>query len=287
METLKRILAGAVIVLCILGIIVAALGIVAVWRINTPVTESVTKLLTSVDAILQIIETGLVSFNALLGDGIDLVQSVEKTIVETGETVKETNLMLALITATIGDELYPILEKTSDTISTVVDSVVAVNDALEAINSIPLMSVPTLTADLEAAEARLLEVEQEIEETQQVIQTAKEETVDSVISPISTRISEADTNLQGVLGLSTNFQNQVTASRESIAELISKLPGWIDLASVIMTLTFSWLIFAQGSLLLLAYAYIRTGEFKITLGERKADDDIEEDLQGEDESNGA
>ena len=51
METHKRILAGAVIVLCILGVLVAALGVVAVWRINTPVTESLTKLLTSVDAI--------------------------------------------------------------------------------------------------------------------------------------------------------------------------------------------------------------------------------------------
>ena len=104
METLKRILAGAVIVLCILGILVAALGVVAVWRINTPVAESLTQLLTSVDAILQIVETRLVSFNAILGDGIDLVQSVEKTIVETGETVKETNLSLVLIDATIGDE---------------------------------------------------------------------------------------------------------------------------------------------------------------------------------------
>jgi hypothetical protein len=54
-----------------------------------------------------------------------------------------------------------------------------------------------------------------------------------------------------------------------------------------MTLTFSWLIFTQGSLLLLSYAYIRTGEFKITLGEGKADEDIEEDPNGEIESNDA
>ena len=79
----------------------------------------------------------------------------------------------------------------------------------------------------------------------------------------------------------------MTASREGIADVIQKLPGWIDLASVIMTLTFSWLIFAQGSLLLLSYAYIRTGEFKITVGEGKADEDIEEDPNGEIESNDA
>ena len=287
METLKRILAGAVIVLCILGIIVAALGIVAVWRIITPVTESVTKLLTSVDAILQIIETGLVSFNALLGDGIDLVQSVEKTIVETGETVRETNLSLVVIDATLGDELFPLLDSAYATLDTVVGSVLAVNDTLEAINAIPFISIRTLTADLEAAEVRIVEVQNDIEETQRTIQTAKEEAVDTVVSPISTRLSEVEGGLQDVLDISKESEIQVTASREGIADVIQKLPGWIDLASVIMTLTFSWLIFAQGSLLLLSYAYIRTGEFKITVGEGKADEDIEEDPNGEIESNDA
>ena len=287
METFKRILAGAVIALCILGIIVAALGIVAVWRINTPVMESVTKLLTSVDAILQIVETELVSFNALLGDGIDLVQSVEKTIVETGETVRETNLSLVVIDATLGDELFPLLDSAYATLDTVVGSVLVVNDTLEAINAIPFISIPTLTADLEAAEVRIVEVQNDIEESKRTIQTAKEEAVDTVVSPISTRLLEVEGGLQDVSDISKESESQVTASREGIADVIQKLPGWIDLASVIMTLTFSWLIFAQGSLLLLSYAYIRTGEFKITLGEGKANEDIEEDPNGEIESNDA
>lgn len=287
METLKRILAGAVIVLCILGILAAALGVVAVWRINTPVTESLTKLLTGVDAILQIVETGLVSFNAILGDGIDLVQSVENTIVETGETVKETNLLLVLIDATIGDELIPLLEKASATLNSVVESVVAVNDTLEAINSVPFISIPTLTADLEAAEVRIVEIQNDLDETQQEVQAAKEEAVDSVVSPVSTRLKEVDSDLQFVGEQSTQFESQVTASREGIADVIEKLPGWVDLASVTMTLVMAWLIFAQGSLLLLSYAYIRTGEFKIALGDGEADDDIEEHLQGEDEASDA
>ena len=287
METLKRILAGAVIVLCILGILVAALGVVAVWRINTPVTESLTKLLTGVDAILQIVETGLVSFNTILGDGIDLVQSVENTIVDTGETVKETGLLLVLIDATIGDELIPLLEKASVTLNSVVESVVAVNDTLEAINSVPFISIPTLTADLEAAEVQIVEIQNDVDETQQEVQAAKEEAVDSVVSPVSTRLKQVDSDLQFVDEQSTQFESQVTASREGIADVIEKLPGWVDLASVTMTLIMAWLIFAQGSLLLLSYAYIRTGEFKIALGDGEADDDIEEDLQSEDEAGDA
>ena len=287
METLKRILAGLVIFLCVLGILVAALGIVAVWRINTPATESLTKLLTSVDAILQIVETGLVSFNAGLSNIVDLVQSTETTIVETGTTVKETNLLLVLIDATIGDELIPLLEKASATLNSVVESVVAVNDALEAFNSVPFISVPTLTADLEAAEPRIVEIQNDVEETQQEIQAAKEEAVDSIVSPVSARLKQVDSDLQFVGEKSTQFESQVTASREGIAEVIEKLPGWIDLASVMMTLIFLWLIITQGSLLLLAYAYIRTGEFKIAVGDGKADDDIEESPQGVDESNDA
>jgi hypothetical protein len=63
METLKRILAGAVIALCIIGILVAAFGVVAIWRVNTPLTENLTQLLTSIDGFLEVIETGLVTFN--------------------------------------------------------------------------------------------------------------------------------------------------------------------------------------------------------------------------------
>jgi hypothetical protein len=218
---------------------------------------------------------------------VDLVQSLETTVVETGETVKETNLMLLAIDATIGDKLFPLLEKASDTIEMVIDSVVAVNEALEAVNAIPFVTVPTLTADLEAAESGIIEVQKEIEETRNTIQTAKEEAVESVVEPISIRLIEMDHSLQDVLGVSTAFESQVVTSRDAIAEVIEKLPGWIDLASVIMTLVMAWLIFTQGSLLLLSYAYIRTGEFKITLGDGKAEDDTEEDLQGEDEAGDA
>ncbi|MFA9406422.1 MAG: hypothetical protein ACERKX_11475 [Anaerolineales bacterium] len=112
-----------VIVLCILGILVAAFGVVAAWRINTSLTESLTQLLASIDGILVVVETGLESFNAGISDMVDLVQSVEETIAETGETVKETNLMLLAIDATIGDKLFPLLEKASATIEMVVDSV--------------------------------------------------------------------------------------------------------------------------------------------------------------------
>ena len=283
METLKRILAGAVIVLCIIGILVAAFGVVAIWRVNTPVTDNLTQLLTSIDGFLELVETGLVTFNIALSDVVDLVQSLETTVVETGETVKETNLMLLAIDATIGDKLFPLLEKASDTIEMVIDSVIAVNEALEAVNAIPFVTVSTLTADLEAAETGIIEIQNDFEEAQKTIQTTKEEAVDTVVTPISTRLSEMDRALQDVSEISTESESQVTASREGIADVIQKLPGWINLASVTMTLLMAWLIFAQGSLLLLSYVYIRTGEFKITLGDGKADDEIEEDFKGEDE----
>ena len=283
METLKRILAGLVIFLCVLGILVAAFGVVAIWRVNTPLTDNLTQLLTSIDGFLELVETGLVTFNIALSDVVDLVQSLETTVVETGETVKETNLMLLAIDATIGDKLFPLLEKASDTIEMVIDSVIAVNEALEAVNAIPFVTVSTLTADLEAAETGIIEIQNDVEETQKTIQTTKEEAVDTVVTPISTRLSEMDRALQDVSNISTESESQVTASREGIADVIQKLPGWINLASVTMTLLMAWLIFAQGSLLLLSYVYIRTGEFKITLGDGKADDEIEEDFKGEDE----
>ena len=269
METLKRILAGVVIVLCLLGILVAALGIVTAWRINTPLTESLTQLLTGIDGILEVVETGLITFNTALTDLVDLAQTIETTVVEAGVTVKETNLMLLVIDATIGDKLVPLLEKASATIEIVVDSVIAVNDALEAVNAVPFISVPTLTADLEAAESGLLEIQKDIEETHITIQTAKEETVESVVSPISNTLLEVDDNLRGVLSVSTEFESQVVASREAIAVLVRKLPGWIDLGSFLLTLIFAWLIIAQGSLLLRGYAYVRTGELKVSLGGSK------------------
>ena len=87
-----------------------------------------------------------------------------------------------------------------------------------------------------------------------------------MVSPISKTLLAVDDNLQGVLGVSTDFESQVVASRDAIAEVIQKLPGWIDLASVLLTLIFVWLVLAQGSLLLLAYAYIHTGELRVRFG---------------------
>lgn len=53
-----------------------------------------------------------------------------------------------------------------------------------------------------------------------------------------------DYDLQAVLGVSTEFEHQVVASRDAIAEVIQKLPGWIDLASALLTLIFVWLVLA-------------------------------------------
>ncbi len=159
MRTLKRILAIVVIALCVVGILAAAAGIVGVWRANGPITEALVKTVSGLEAVVGGIGDGLERLTARLDTASAAVALVEDTVTVAGDTLAQSTPVLELLNRIFGDQLLPSVSAGLETARSLGESALAFNSALEAVNSVPLVSVPTLPPELTSLAQDLVDLE--------------------------------------------------------------------------------------------------------------------------------
>ena len=70
MSTFKRVVAVIVMVLSVVGIVLCLVEVLGAWAINTPVTNSVTKLLSGIENVLEVSEGALEQVNTRLDQAV-------------------------------------------------------------------------------------------------------------------------------------------------------------------------------------------------------------------------
>ena len=271
MDVVKKILAGLVIAISIIGIGVCLVGIFYSWSLNTPVTNAIEGALTGVEKFLTITDEGLSTVSDGLGEAGTAVTTVEDAFVEAGEIINETNLAYELVDRTVGDTLFPKIEHVAGVASTVTSTVVAFNETLEAANKIPFVEVPTLTTKLEEFSTKITQIQSEVQATRDELQTIKEEKVAKPVNAITdrtTRISSGLAEVEAAIGV---VQSDIDASLAEVGVVKSEVARTIDLISIAVTIVLLWIILAQGALILFGFELFK-GEnpFKLlTAGDEK------------------
>ena len=250
METVKKVLAGLVIAISIIGIAICLVGIFYSWSLNTPVTNAIEGALSGVEKFLTITDDALGVVANELGDAGTAVTTIEDAIVDAGETINETNIAFELVDRTVGDTLFPKIERVAGVTGNVANTVVAFNDTLEAANKIPFVEVPTLTTKLEEFSMKVSQVQSEVQATRDELQTIKEEKVSKPVNAITdrtTRITSGLSEVQAAVGV---VQTDIDASLAEVGKIKSNVARTIDLISIAITIVLLWLILAQVSLIL-------------------------------------
>ena len=250
MDTVKKILAGLVIAISVIGIGFCLVGIFYSWSLNTPVTNAIEGALTGVEKFLTITDEGLGRVQVGLGEADTAVVTVEDAFVEAGETINETNIAYELLDRTVGDTLFPKIEKMSGTIGAITESVVAFNDTLEAANEIPFVEVPTMTTKLEEIGTQVEQIRTDVQTTRDELIAIKEDSVAKPVNAITERTMRISNGL-GELQTAVNVaQSDVQQSLANVGKTKAKVAGTIDLVSIALTIVLLWLILAQISLIL-------------------------------------
>lgn len=257
METLKRILAVLVIVVSALFLVACLAGIVAVWQINTPLTATVTGTLDGIDQVLTAGQNQLVRASNLLSEAEAAVNGAEERLVTAGENLSERGVAVRLLERTVGETLLPKIEQTRDTLGAVGETLVAANAMLEAANEIPFVQVPTITEQLETAEAQLAETRQAVEDTRATIQTAREEALATPIAAITEQTGRVTARLVATQDRISEGRNYVSARQTQIRVLNARLPALIDTVSIVLTAALLWFALGQLALIGAGYIYLR------------------------------
>jgi len=254
---LKRILAIIVMFISVVFIVACLAGIVFSWSINTPITNALTGALTGVERVLTVADTGLERVNTRLAEAQSNVDTIEERVETAGETLSETSVVYQVLDRTVGDELFPKVATAGETIVAVRDSVVAFNETLESINEVPFVEVPTLTENLETAAQRMEIVQSDVEETRAELRAIREEAISRPVTAITDRTTRISDGLEAAQTALSGTQINIDDNLESIGNIKARVPGLIDLISLLFSFIFFWIALGQAGLIVLAWGAIK------------------------------
>jgi len=255
-----RILAWAVIILSILGILMAVAGIGGSWIINNRLTEGILSLLAAIQTTLQQGEAALSQISDELQTVIDRINTIQDTAVQLGESAEENAPVIAELSRLVDEELVPRIDRVRETLRSIRESLVAINNVLITLNTLPGIELPTLTDELQSASDRLGELRQAVQEERTAIAEFRTGVVEEVVGRF---IARTDTLLDRAASIKTNVDNykgQIVRLRSGVETLQSKVPVWIDWSTAAATLVILWFVLAQAALGLASWVYLRTGK---------------------------
>jgi len=253
-----------VIAVSILVLILCTAGVIGVWVINTPLTESLTGALDKTVAVLDFSLDRMELVDAELAEVQSLLTSVEEAVTQAAENLTANSPTLTFLANTLGTELKPKVDSTAEVIGTIRGTIISVNSTLETANSIPFVSVPTLPMEqLAAIDQQMQEMVTAVKSLADGIRDVEAGIVDRTTIVIMTpviHLSELIDNVQTPLGTLKSTLDQV---KTGVVNANARIPSIIDWGSILVSLILIWFILALISLLYVGWCYWKSGTIPV------------------------
>lgn len=256
----RKILAGLVMGLSGLLLLASAVGIGAAWGYNAPLTEEALSRLAQVDAELSLAQVALEQAQAELERTLRLVDSADAALSALKEEMALARQLFGEVDSVLDDSLIPALQGSRARVEDARKAIVDLRGSLEALNALPFINL-NLPGD--ALLANLLAVTTAIDgEIARVEDLAKKAATfaDDAAYLMGGDLGETRQNLQNLLSVVTDYKTKVAGWRGQIAVWSAALPGWVDAASVGLTVFLLWFGLANFGLLLHGLAAWRGGD---------------------------
>ena len=260
MSTFKRFLAWALIVISILGILACTVGMVGSWMINNDLTNRILNLLSGVQNGLSRVDDSLTLASTQLNSANTAISTAREAASKLGTSIDENTPLLDNITAAITDGLAPSIDKVRDTFLPLWERILAINNTIETLNTLPGINLPTLTPQLESLNSQIQQVVDGVQQLQGDIANFKKGVVQNVLVPFLSKIDEVATFLAKLEKDVNTYLVQVKQLQAAASELQARVPSAIDNLTILLSILLIWAILAQISLVLVASLYLRTGK---------------------------
>ena len=253
-NTFQRILLWAAIVIGSIFSLLGLAGVIGVWAVNTPVTETILAILTPIDNTLQRLETVTGEAGAALAEVSTSLEDADQRVQDLGAGLAETNLVVEALNRILDADVEQKVSQARQGVRSIYDTVVAVEETIAAINAIPFLNVEvpgsTEINDIRTGMEEMAVSAAELrEESQQRREDRAENFVEAISAPINRlndRVDEMQTRITGT-------EERLGLAVERVDDLQDRVPRWIDIASIIATLLLAWLMFSQGAVIVLCW----------------------------------
>ena len=246
----RKILSAILIALSAIFLVLSIVGIGAIWFYNKPLTQKATGQLKDIDAQLAQAQATLQSSEKELQRALRFVDSAESALEKMAKQTGSAKNAFDSIQSTIDDQLLPDLKTTRQRIDSARTTLESLQSVLKSVSSfIPGFDLNAPAKTLTDLIASTHSLDNEISN------------VEGLATQASTFVSDTSFLLGGDLtGTRASLQNFVTYIQEYETKvegwraqdkaLLEKTPGWIDQASIILTIFLLWFGLSQFGLLL-------------------------------------
>jgi hypothetical protein len=141
------------------------------------------------------------------------------------------------------------------------DAVVSVSAALETLNSLGFITVPTLSNELGAVSERVNTAQSDVQELRIAIDQARTAVSVNLVAAVTARTIKIDNVMAQIKSTTVKYQAMVAQKREQVTDLSRRLLRVINL--LVLSLTGLFLVVAAGQVLLIYifWQYVRRGRF--------------------------
>jgi hypothetical protein len=246
----RKIIAGILIIISsvILGLSIAGITLVRMYQ--EPLTQFSTARLRAIDNELAQAQTALQNAELELERTLRTVAAAEKSLVTLKADFAQAKALFGNVNGTLDKQLLPGLKASREKIDQAKSSLQELRVTLEKINTLPFanLNLPgdKLLGDLIASAASL---DAQITQVEDLVKKASTFMGDASYL-MGGDFTETKNNLQNFLTVVRENDQKLTGWRGQLATLLESLPGWIETASISLTIFLIWLGFSQVSLIL-------------------------------------
>lgn len=260
----RKIVTGILIGLSSIFLVLSIVGICMAWIYNDPITQESTARLKEIDTQLSQIQGDLKNAKLEVDRALRIIASAEKALESLTDQTTNAKQLLENLNTTLDDELIPGLETTRGKISGVRKTMEDLRGALEQLNQIPFVNLNLPGDELLAGILSDIDsLDTEIVNVQDLAQRASIFINDNSYL-LGGDFNETKQHLEELLTVLDDYDLKVTDWRTRIKSLTESIPGWVDQASIYLTIFLTWFAFSQFGLFLHGVA-IRAGENPLDL----------------------
>jgi DNA repair exonuclease SbcCD ATPase subunit len=254
LNVFQRVLLWVAIVIGGLFFLLGLAGIIGVWAVNTPVTNTLLAILQPIDNTLQRLEVVSGEAARALSETSASLDDADQRVAELGQGLAETNLVREALNQILDVDLEQEVSDARQSAQSIYDTVVAVEETVNAINAIPFVSVE-VPGSSQMAEIRtgMEEMAASADELRQENQRRREERAENLVTAITNPLNRLQDRVDELQTRMDNSEARFGQAVERMDALQSAVPRWIDIASIIGTLLLAWLMFSQAAVINLCW----------------------------------
>jgi methyl-accepting chemotaxis protein len=198
MRLVKRFLGVVLMLISLLMGLLSISGIIGTWSLSNSLTRGAVKVLSGADQILGTTEDALNRLESRVGTARDEVASFEDAVVSSAEEFADNPVVLTALSERLDLGIGPAVSNLRDTVQAIRETLLGVQQTIEAINSLPFVSLGEnlpggeKLADLSAGITALNEGVQEMRDS---VREAKAEAAAGVVLRVGKATARADAGL--------------------------------------------------------------------------------------------